>query len=267
MLGDGTGYTVGEDEVYFWDGENWTLDKNFEDASISFRGVAYIAFNLLYIVSRDWLDGGIYKWDGFGYTKVFAAERYGCSSIYAFSSDNIFAGCDGEIVRWKGDIWRSISLDADEITGLSFVSDQNGYAIDERGKVFHWNGFGWSLFSEAVLSNAAGILAFSSSDIWLLGRRFDPDKSATGVIWTYEEESWVPKVFWSNTFYSIDGVTPTDIWFGGSLGEIDHFGENGFELDLASATAERIRGIHMIDRDNGWAVGDNGVILMFTGEK
>jgi len=262
---------VGDDKIYIWDGSSWTLDNEFNSSTMQIDGIAYFSSDSVWIAA--WNSStfkGIYRWDGFTWNQELSGK--GCFSVEALSSDNVFVGCGGAVMRWDGNEWIEFSI-VGSIRDLYFNSPTEGWAMSENGNIFYWNGFGWSLWENSLETFFKGtaIYATSPNNVWaaaLKGEESVCTKWAT--VWHWDGIIWNPRRCSANTgtsppvsYYGIEGSGSSNIWMVGTAGKIRHWDGSDIQV-VNSPTESTIYGIDVQSITSAGAVGENGIILRYV---
>ena len=248
-------YAVGgSGSIYNWNGSNW--QNEVSPATSNLNTVKIIDQNNIWAVG----DEGVFHFDGVNWTQPSDAPVEILWGLEFTSSDSVWVGGEfGKIYFYNGTSWSLSDLDANTIMDFSFLDSKSGWALGGKGKVFHYNGAGWSLQHSLDFSNQFGrsLRVYSADDIWI--------GSAGGDLVHWDGTNWT-------TFdgiqyiYGIDGVSSNDIWFVGGLSGfwsiIYHWDGNQL-ISVSNPTDKALWSVKLISSTNGWAVGNNGVILRY----
>ncbi|NQU68886.1 MAG: carboxypeptidase regulatory-like domain-containing protein [Candidatus Marinimicrobia bacterium] len=248
---------VGElGKVYFYNGSNWTEQVNM--ATETLRDVSIIAEDNIYIVG----DEGVFYFNGTIWNRPTGEPpTTRCYCIDYADDSNVWVGADSSTIwHFNGTNWVEIS------TGnvISYFADiqiddsQTGWAIENQmGKVYRYNGYAWSEYVR-IQSWANGFAVMSTSEIWTANWADDHSNiSYWDGISTFEMGAY------SNfSFYAVAGQSSDNVWVVGESGHIRHW--NGTEMmAFPSPTSNTLNAIKMITTEDGWAVGNNGVVLRY----
>jgi len=256
VLNENFAVAVGElGKVYFYDGSIWSEQETM--ATEILRDVAVISQDAIYIVG----DEGVFHYNGTIWNQPpGGAPTTPCYSIDYASTQDVWIGAEnGAVWHFNGTDWiESVLNTTSNISDIQFDDSDSGWALSNLNpKVFRYNGFGWS---EVVSMDGLGygVKAFNNSDIWIA-------RSASGfsqnhlLHWDGAELSYYES---GEPPYAVDGMSPSDVWFLGRLGHIRHW--DGAEVtDFNSPTSSSLNAIKMISVEDGWAVGDYGLILRY----
>ena len=186
-----------------------------------------------------------------------------------------------------GNTWRSVSDPGDEghgtaerikftgtfsfksavgSYGLSFGSDQQGWAVGETGKVMKTDDGGETWigvdidpnFTGAGFNNLFGIHFLNEDVGWLVGY------AGTIAMTTDAGQNWAIS-YGAAELQDVYGIDPSTAWVVGSEGTIIVTTDGGKTwIDQTVPTNENLNAILFIDEKVGWAVGDKGVIVHTT---
>jgi hypothetical protein len=165
------------------------------------------------------------------------------------------------IIRWgfpTAGAWNNYSevdtSNREDLLGVSLSSTTNGWAVGKEKSndftILSWNGSDWSVASLGVSAcdnqDLTSVATVSTAEAWAVGRRYRPSCSGSGN-YRYTLMKWNGST-WSLLTPSSSPSIPSD-----------------------SSSLVDLRGISVIDTNNngladvGFAVGDNGIILRYTG--
>jgi len=264
-LNENFAYAVGDGGViYYYNGSDWNQETSPTTSRL---------YDVRIISQTDiWAVGNnIYHYDGINWSVAF--DSHISFSIDVVSANDIYVGSSyGTIYHYDGSDWTLSTLDATSIRDIQMDASESGWAVDYFGKIFYYNGFGWSLQHDIDKSFWYAIAAFSSSDIWIAGfaSNFSGDSQYPhtigyhwdGIEWKSNLKTSEREVVSGTVFAAISANSSTDIWFGTYGGNLVHW--NGNSMQIAnSPTTGGIRDIHMMSETDGWAVGGDGVILRY----
>jgi len=256
VLSENFAVAVGESgKVYFYDGSIWSEQETM--ATETLRGVAVISETDIYVVG----DEGVFHYNGTIWNQPpGGAPTTICYSIDQVSASDIWIGADNSAVwHFDGTNWtESVLSTSSYISDIQINDAQTGWAVNYiSGEVYHYNGVAWSLSAD-LISFASGIKVFSSTDIWVV---------RVGGSYPYGIAHWNGSgaTYHSNINYdwlAVDGLSPSDVWFLGEYGYIRHW-DGDAVTDFISPTSNNLNAVKMITTEDGWAVGDNGVVLRY----
>jgi len=270
VLNENFAIAVGDNgAIYYYNGNEWAQETSPE-SYYSISDVKIISQTDIWAVGKD-----IYHYDGINWSVnyelpfVSMGARF---SIDGLSADNIWVGhYNGNFYHFDGNVWSQTQVSSTGyIPDLHLIDENNGWAVDSYyGKVFFYNGVGWSLQHDIDGSDA--IVGFNSSDIWCMESSCSSTYARcdfkithwNGSEWLeiilLEIDYWLSDIYFGST---ISGISSSDIWFGGARGRIWHWDGNEMQ-EATSPTANGIYDMKMTSSNDGWAVGKNGVVLRY----
>ena len=246
-------YAVGSSgAIFYYNGSDWTQETSPTTSTI--YDVKIISTTDIWAVGSD-----IYHYDGINWSMAYESSI--CYSIDAIDANNIWVGgSSGNFYHYDGNDWSLTDVTSSDIEDLHLIDENNGWAVGNSGKVFYFNGIGWSLNQEAENFAWYSILAFNSSDIWLYR---NINYYAQISHWNGTDWSIFLTLNDSGGGAAISGMSSNDIWFGSTEGYIHHWNGNDLQ-EITSPTSNNINDLKMTSSDDGWAVGENGVVLRYN---
>ncbi len=166
----------------------------------------------------------------------------------------------------NGEVW---------ITAVDY--SQPGFDGDAPAALLHYDGSQWtrehiSLANDRLL----GITMVSASEGWAVGydpggRRGHPTGPAQGLIVHYHQSAWevqstFPKPSSNTSFYfsAVAMISSEEGWAVGQEGVIVHY-LNGAWQQVNSPTGANLASVALVSVSEGWAVGERGTILHYQG--
>jgi len=258
------GYAVGSDgQIYHWGGSSWVAE-NVPETSGDMVDVRFIDGSNGYAVSSY---GEILYYNGISWSEFESPVGYTrIRTIFPLNNDNIWCIASDDIYQWDGSSWSSTHLDIDDINDIHFINADDGWVVDEYGKIYHYNGIGWALHSDVdVRFNGNGRLFFlnasegwfsnslnSSGDSYNFAYHFD------GTNWTRYADDDYPL----ERVTSIQELSSSNVWAVGYSGLIYNYDGSRWN-SLTSPTTASLYDVFMLSETDGWAVGSDGVILRY----
>ena len=255
VLNENFAVAVGESgKVYFYDGSIWSEQETM--ATETLRGVAVISETDIYVVG----DEGVIHYNGTIWNQpAGGAPTTLCYCIEYASASDVWIGADnGAVWHYNGTNWIETSMG-----GSSYISDiqidnsESGWAINE-GEVYRFNGVAWSLVTDFP-SYSHGVQVINSNDIWVVR---DHSLNNVGGIMHWDGSNISYGGAASADYFAVGGESPSDVWFLGESGHIRHW-DGDAVTDYVSPTTRDLNAIKMISVEDGWAVGNNGVVLRY----
>ncbi len=197
------------------------------------------------------------------------------SDGWAMGNDDPPADGDNpvEIARWDGSNWTATTSVGVErnMRGLVMIASNNGWAVGQNGAIIHYDGGSWKSTTSPVTTNTRlnGISAVAADDIWAVGD--DEPAAAPGshaLVLHYDGTSWseveIGQTSPANSdLHDVSMVSTNDGWAVGEGGAIIRY--TGTWANFTSPTTENLNGVDMVATDDGWAVGNSGKILRWDG--
>jgi photosystem II stability/assembly factor-like uncharacterized protein len=258
------GYAVGSDgQIYHWGGSNWVEEVVPDDAQ-TLNDVIFLDANNGYAVGDD---GTFLYYNGVSWSEFNSPTYYDIGAVFPLSNDNIWCYSSNDIHHWDGSEWTTTYLDINYIDDIFFIDENDGWVVDENGKMFHYNGIGWAVHSdlESHPQYSNGELYFlNSSEGWYTNCYYLTSTSYN-YVYHYDGSSWTRYLdddYYIRKVNRIQEISASNVWAVGYDGLIFNFDGERWNF-IVSPTTANIYGIFMISSSDGWAVGSNGVILRY----
>jgi len=145
-----------------------------------------------------------------------------------------------------------------DLNGIFFLSDNDGYAAGAGGVILHNDGNAWTEETSNTDKNLYDIYMFSGTDGFAVG------EEGTVVIndgGTWEEATDIPT---TNDLFAISVLDENNIWVVGKSGTILYADASGPVLQ-DSPTEKDLKDVYAVAADDVWAVGKSGTIIHFDG--
>jgi len=170
------------------------------------------------------------------------------NEVHCTDTNNCWAvGTNGAIMQWNGTNWRKVtSPTTEDLNSVFMISATNGWAVgnqDGNELILRWDGTTWSRlgpFASVADRNLNSVYMVSATEVWIVGD--DRPGGANNAV-AYR---------WRDT--NGNGIAENAEWTYFDPGTDDNL-QSVFMIDTDSDG----------DADDGWAVGDNGVIRRWTG--
>jgi len=284
------GWAVGDaGRILRWNGANWNFYQTAPVAA-QLNEIHGTASTNVFAVGNDPDGAGgqppvIIRWTGAAWTSISpagVADNVDLHGVFLVSPSLAFAVGDAPpaaaatMLRWDGTLWASIA--SGTVVGVSLrsvwmVSATDGWAVGDGGTIVRWNGVAWAAeTSPPATPTLNGVQALTSTDVWAVGN--------DGSIIHRDGTGWstVPSGLVAgehlNSLYMISSVE------GWAVG-IDVAGGDGSPFILfwngltwsrvlpipapprAGAVNDNLEDVWMVASQDGWAVGQDGLILRF----
>ncbi len=266
-------------KIYYYNGSVWTEETRPStrtwDSYDYLLDVEIISQTDIWAAWYDYSSsyyGGIVHYDGVNWTIKNDAPSDDYYCIGHIADSLWFGGNSGKIYSYLNSNWSTTDLTGDQVLDLRMLSSTEGWAVEDDGSIYRYNGIGWSINNQAPGFSsssywAQSIMPFGENDIWVGGYSRHPDSNIS--TWLYHWNGSIWESMWdynddSGDYISgIDGVSSTDIWFVGSGGVILHWDGNQIQ-SATSPTTNYLYDVQMISENDGWAVGSGGVVLRYS---
>ncbi len=252
--------------IYHWNGSSITAETLPTTTTNHLNFISFSNDNDGWAVGYS---GEILHYDGIQWSEYSDPLISGSLiSVTALSDSNVWiGGSGGTLYHFDGSQWIQTVINATSIYELCFISPDEGYLLDSWGKVFKYNGIGWSFQIDLVVTGQyahwekSDLNLIQNNDGWLCNNYYYYDDYLyhfDGVNWTQYQNSTYP----AGGIFTLDMVSSNDVWGAGARGRIYHYNGSQWEA-VSSPTSKDIYKIKMIDSTDGWAVGEDGVILRY----
>ncbi len=172
-----------------------------------------------------------------------------------------------------GESWQSsrIGFGTEDIYSLSFISENIGHAVIGKVLPSSYSGDvirttdGGNSWQQKLFVNGDALLAVvaKGENAWAVGTGIAAHTTNTGEFWSF---IFPPTGQWLYDVYFLDDVTGWAVG-GGSDSEIILKSANSgltWQIMRESFQYQRLQGVCFTNVNNGWTVGENGVILYTT---
>jgi|GEM_PF-2953014 len=257
------GYDKGEGIIYHWNGSEFIQEILPDCYGLS--DIKFIDTNAGYAVGKygTFLRYSNGSWTEFS-SPVDPDLLNEIPKVFPLTLNNIWCFSD-DVYNWNGSDWVSYNIEVDDIY---FIDNSNGWICDGYGKIYHYDGIGWSLFVDLELSWENGgnghISFYNSTDGWFFyqdaGRSLHDIFHFDGNTWTEIDNE--PFLSDKKNVNSIYEISASNIFAVGSWGYIYHYDGSEWK-SINSPVTSHLYGVYMLSNSDGWAVGKDGVILRY----
>jgi len=177
--------------------------------------------------------------------------------VWVAPTGRVFAvGWDGS-VRIKNGSWSNTTLSGvNHLMAVSGVDENDVWAVSNNGSVAHYTAGSWTVESAVHTNDLSGVWCGSANHVVAVG--YNTIKTWDGSAWsTYTPPS-------HETYYSVWGAAPNDIFAVGNLGVLRHFDGNAWTL-MDSGTTQTLQAVFGTSGADVFAVGYGGTILRYDG--
>lgn len=184
---------------------------------------------------------------------------------FADNSNGWAVGANGTILYFDGNSWTTqTSGTTVQLNAVYFTSPTNGYAVGNspsattKGVSLKFNGTSWSAIDIGIVGDVYAIHGLNEDFIWAGG------KAGRGAF--FNGTSWANSLIANNRdILGLWVVNQTDIWATAPASRIFRYnGTSWTETNLGSP-GRNINGVCFIDENNGYVVGNNGVMYYYNG--
>jgi photosystem II stability/assembly factor-like uncharacterized protein len=196
-------------------------------------------------------------------------------TVYFLDDQNGWVGgFDGILLKTTngGDNWVVDQLTTDNISGLTFLDQNIGLAVTGKLVPYYYSyilkttngGASWQQKYESFYGYDAYLDLFNIGNYgWAVGTGIISRTTNAGENWidVYSPtDQWLYDVFFfdNTTGWAVGGGTDSEIILKTANGG------NSWQIQRESYQYQRLQGVCFMDLQNGWAVGENGVILKTT---
>lgn len=126
--------------------------------------------------------------------------------------------------------------------------------------VAHYNGRAWSVLLNDGAEAPIRIRAFASNDVWTAGWQNDSNNIATPALLHYDGTNWTTRATLPQQgagFHAIWGTSQTDLYVGGSDGNLYHYDGNGLTVLGSVGVGPQISDI--------WGTASNNLFVATNG--
>lgn len=200
------------------------------------------------------------------------------NSIFFIDAANGWAaGDNGKILFYNGTAWtEQLSPVSRKLNSIVFLDDNIGWAVGEGGTVLSTTNGGGSWVAEDEPTNkhlnAVWFVEHGSSGPeddygWAVGEKVGPNQS-TILKSTDGGDSWeLKEIDTGIDFFDVQVLDPYGKgWVVGWKGNIRKTENGGVSWTFEdSRTNLDLMAVFFLDKDHGWAVGEDGIILIYDG--
>ncbi len=205
------------------------------------------------------------------------------TAMSSLAADDAWALTGQEIMRWDGMEWEIVESFAEwqAHQGIDMVSTNDGWIVLGEdsfhafdpipGAIWRWNGISWDVYETYSDSSFQSIDMLSSNYGWAIaynGQGRALFYQWDGNSWNLEQGTNSPQ-FWVN---DVDTLSTSASWavgwapFGGTT-PIWHWNGTSWAAQPVPADIEllELTSVSMISETDGWAVGEQGLLLHWNG--
>lgn len=282
------GWAVGDaGQILRWNGANWNFYQTAPVAA-QLNEIHGAGSTNVFAVGNDPDGAGgqppvIIRSTGAAWTSISpagVADNVNLHGVSVLSSSLAFAVGDSPgaapatMLRWDGTLWASIASGTPigiALRSVWMVSSTDGWAVGDVGGIVRWNGAAWSAeTSPPGTPQLNGVQALTSTDVWAVGN--------DGAIIHRDGVGWstVPSGLavgqHLNSLYMISSVEGWAVGIDDATGSPILLFWDGLTWSRvfpipapprAGAANDDLEDVWMVASQDGWAVGEDGLILRF----
>lgn len=262
-------YAGGDDGIlYFYNGTEW-IEENPSSIKYDISDIKIFGRNDIWIVYET---GKIFHFDGTDWTEI-AEINDGITnhSLGGATSDTVWVGSDDgylyKIIN-KSTAQQIETSGSGYIKEFEFNGNNEGWFITDEGDLFTYNGLGWSPVTQTLeprfvgYDRRASLLVFNSNNIWTGSTNFETPKGESLDWAKWNGSNWVH--YDKSTTVNGMAKDPTAnnaFWSAGD--DIYYYNGSTFQK-VTSPTDNTLYDIDFTDDGTGFAVGQDGVILIYS---
>ncbi len=243
-------------------------------------------------------SGTIIRWNGSSWAPVESGTEAELNAIAMLTPDDGWAA-GGVLLHWDGDRWTEACLRGGwTIYDLVFLGPSHGWAVGEEGAILCWDGTDWRLVASPTTTDLRSVSALRHDLAFAVGGEY-PRGGRSGVLLVWDGSSWrnaeTPPLSWQSlSWQPLYGVALTPDGSGWAVGRRHSVLRLGTSASteqpplppptpMPQATAavpghwgclddgspdpchHDLNAVSLASRSEGWAVGEDGVILRWDG--
>lgn len=139
-----------------------------------------------------------------------------------------------------------------DLVGVWASSSTDVWAVGMYGTILRWDGSTWNLFNSGTTNHLYAVHGSSAGNVWIVGESVRLRWNGT-TLTTFSN---------SATTYDVFALATDNVWAVGASG---WYRFNGTSWVGAGSSTYDLRGIHGVDANNIWAVGEGGTIMRWNG--
>jgi photosystem II stability/assembly factor-like uncharacterized protein len=185
-------------------------------------------------------------------------------SVHMLSNNDGWAvGAKGTIIHFNGIKWDLYeSPTRNNLYSVSFIDSENGIAVGFNGVVLTYNAGIWKLAESEIRGNLFTTASLDDA-VWIAGG-LEYDNVPIMKMEYGDAKSLVRSHNPYATIYSVDILSPYNIWAVGDPSTILHFNGFQWEKSKVNGSFSSLKSVYFSDEDNGISVGFGGSILAFA---
>jgi photosystem II stability/assembly factor-like uncharacterized protein len=268
---DMTGSNISISSVFFTDANHGWATAGYELLTYSYGTWTNQYFSTIPFKEVEFLDNSN-GW-GFGMTGTIVKTTNGgvnWTPETASGSSNLVGSMlsttegyaidnFGKFYTYNGSAW-TLHSTFGAVTDFQFTGSNYGWATGDN--LFRFNGSAWNPISAGVGNYSTYALTFLNDTLgWICGYSFDSTKT---FISKYSNGNWTnyPFSYGQNAFNAMHAPSATNCWAVGNAGLIWHWDGINWTLEVPG-TGDDILDVFFVNDSLGWAVTSGGKILRY----
>ena len=153
--------------------------------------------------------------------------------------------------------WTNFAIPASSgMGGVSMVSETDGWAVGNAGRVIHFDGTAWQQQTVPVTQALKTVDMVATDDGWIVG--------AGGMVMHWDGASWTvaQTAAGSTAVNGVYALASDDVWAVGNGGLIMHYDGTAW-LTVPSPITSDLQAVYFTSSGNGWITGFDSAILHF----
>jgi photosystem II stability/assembly factor-like uncharacterized protein len=265
MISSNEGWAVGDGGVImFWDGTNWVIISQPEMNDL--RSVSISPGSQGMDGWAVGNSQTMFHWNGMKWERVQGPTNNLHTVEMLSTDDGWIEGYYYDktqrtlaFYHWNGQDWQSvIHPGPDPVSDMAFSSSNDGWAVGANGTVYLWDGIQWLSAASPTDNSLLGVVSLAADDVWATG--------AYGTIIHWDGRSWKTVESASDNYLEAIGfASPSLGWAMGSL--VQSVQWDGVRWAHFSQLPVSVQDLAILSAQEGWGVGYSGDIIHWDGSQ
>jgi len=207
-------FAVGTDgTIYHYNGASFSVQPS--STTNTLRSIHGTSHQDIWVAADS---GHILHFDGLSWSEQESGVSNHLRAVWSAGGGEVFAAGNYAIIRRDplSGLWSSMSGISGSWEALHGTSPTDVWLVGNVGRVYHYDGVGWTKIAAPTLKNLRDVYAFAPDDIWIVG------EGGTILHWNGVEYT-THLSGTEKTLTSIYGVSNTDIYVVGARGTVLHY--------------------------------------------
>ncbi len=169
------------------------------------------------------------------------------------------------VLQFTGTEWQlpqSLN-DVQRMMDITMLDESTGWAVGFNGIILRYDGQEWSRAGSPTSDRLYSVSFGGGSNGWAVGGNYPRYGNSTGTVLHYVAGQWITvDVPGIPALTSVSGTPDGSAWAMSPEGIAVHLYADG--THEAFNIPRSVKSVDMVSDSEGWAVGDNGLILHFT---